>query len=134
MKDMSLSDDCPDPVRDALAHGESTPETFASWSLGECLRRLRTRFGYTRGALVARAGVSASLVGRAEQGADVRVSTIRKLYAALGCRVVLLPAGALYELDWRQAHNDDASIESEKEIERLITGGVPEGWEEAPEG
>ena len=68
------------------------------------------------------------------RGADVRVSTIRKLYAALGCRVVLLPAGALYELDWRQAHNDDAIIESEKEIERLITGGVPEGWEEAPEG
>lgn len=97
----------PDPVRDTLAHGEAAPAEFASWPVHECLRRLRVRFGMNRKQLAARAGVSPSLVGRAEKGADVRLSTVRKLYAALGCRFLALPAGALYELDWRQAHLDN---------------------------
>lgn len=99
--------DFADPVREALAYGESAPADFASWPSHECLRRLRIRFGLNRKQLAVRAGVSASLVGRAEKGADVRLSTLRKLYAALGCRLLTLPAGALYELDWRQAHLDN---------------------------
>jgi transcriptional regulator with XRE-family HTH domain len=61
--------------------------------------------------LAAKAGVSASLIGRAEKGADVRLSTLIKLYAALGCRLLTLPAGGLYDLDWRQAHLDDDWID-----------------------
>ena len=68
---------------------------------------MRIRFGLNRKQLAAKAGVSASLVGRAEKGADIRLSTLRKLYAALGCRLLTMPAGALYELDWRQAHLDN---------------------------
>jgi len=30
---------------------------------------------------------------------------------ALGCRLLALPAGALYELDWRQAHLDNEHID-----------------------
>jgi len=99
--------DCADPVRAALVHGESAPRDFASWPPQECLRRLRIRFGLNRKQLAAKAGVSASLVGRAEKGADVRLSTLSRLYAALGCHLLALPADALYELDWRQAHLDD---------------------------
>jgi DNA-binding Xre family transcriptional regulator len=99
--------DFADPVRAALAYAESAPADFASWPPHECLRRLRIRFNLNRKQLAAKAGVSASLVGRAEKGADVRLGTLRKLYAALGCRLLTLPAGGLYELDWRQAHLDD---------------------------
>ena len=100
-----------DPVRDAIAHGESAPKDFASWPLHECLRRLRIRFGLNKKELAAKAGVSASLVGRAEKGADMRVSTLRKLYAALGCRFLALPAGALHDLDWDQARLDNDYID-----------------------
>ena len=99
--------DGPDPVRDAIVHGEASPAEFSSWTQQECLRRLRIRFGLNRKQLAARAGVSASLVGRAEKGADVRLSTLRRLYSALGCRLLLLPAGGSYDLDWRNAHLDN---------------------------
>lgn len=99
--------DFADPVREALAYGEAAPAEFASWPAHECLRRLRIRFSLNRKQLALKAGVSASLVGRAEKGADVRLSTLRRLYAALGCRLLTLPAGALYALDWRQAHADN---------------------------
>lgn len=114
--------DYADPVRAALAYGESAPPDFASWSPHECLRRLRIRFGLNQKQLAAQAGVSASLVGRAEKGADVRLSTLRRLYAALGCRLLALPAGALYELDWRQAHLDDEWLDWKRKNDRYLSG------------
>ena len=112
--------DFSDPVRDALAHGESAPAEFASWEIGECLRRLRVRFGLNRKQLAAKAGVCASLVGRAEKGSDIRLSTLRRLYAALGCRLVALPAGALYELDERQAHLDNDWLDTKRRIAAVL--------------
>ena len=103
-----------DPVRDAIAHGEATPAAFASWPVGESLRRLRIRFYLNRKQLAAKAGVSASLVGRAEKGADVRLSTLKKLYGALGCRLLTLPAGGLYELDRCQAQLDNDWIDRKR--------------------
>ncbi len=97
-----------DPVRDAIAHGEAAPAAFASWPLPEFLMRLRIRFSLNRKQLAAKAGVSASLIGRAEKGADVRLSTLRKIYAAVGCRLLVLPTGALYDMDWTNAHLDNA--------------------------
>jgi DNA-binding XRE family transcriptional regulator len=111
MDSMKALTDFADPVRDAIAHGESAPATFAAWPVHECLRRLRIRFSLNRKQLAAKAGVSASLVGRAERGADVRLSTLKRLYAAFGCKLMFLPAGALYELDWRQAHLDNEHID-----------------------
>src|SRR5665213_1008210 len=99
--------DGPDPVHDAMLHGESAPAEFASWPAQECLRRLRLRFHLNRKQLAAKAGVSASLIGRAEKGADVRLSTLVKIYGALGCRLLLTPAGGSYELDWIRAHLDN---------------------------
>lgn len=101
----------PDPVRDALAYAEAASLEWYSWPTGEALRRLRIRFGVKKKELAARARVSPSLIGRAEKGADVRMSTLRKLYEALGCRPVILPHGALYDLDWRQAHRDNGAID-----------------------
>lgn len=114
--------DYADPVRDAIAHGESTPKEFATWPIHECLRRLRIRFHLNRKQLAAKARVSASLVGRAEKGADIRLSTLSKLYGALGCRVLALPAGALYDLDWRQAHLDNDCLDWKRKNARYLKG------------
>ena len=113
--------DFPDPVRAALAYAESAPADFASWPAHERLRRLRIRFGLNRKQLATQAGVSASLVGRAEKGADVRLSTLQKLYAALGCRLLTLPAGGLYELDRRQAHLDDEWLDWKRKNARHLS-------------
>jgi transcriptional regulator with XRE-family HTH domain len=100
-----------DPVRDTLLFAENAPAEFAAWPAHECLRRLRIRFRMNRKQLAAKAGVSASLVGRAEKGADIRLSTLQRLYVALGCRLLTLPSGGVYELDWRQAHLDNEWID-----------------------
>ena len=113
--------DLGDPLRDALVYAEIAPAEFASWPPHECLRRLRLCFGLNRKQLAAKAGVSASLIGRAEKGADVRLSTLRRLYGALGCRLLALPADGLYDLDWRQAHLDDDWITWKRKNARFLT-------------
>lgn len=109
------------PVRDALVYAEAAPAEFAAWPPHECLRRLRLCFGLNRKQLAAKAGVSASLVGRAEKGADVRLSTLRKLYAAMNCRLLALPAGGLYDLDWQQAHLDNDWIDWKRKAAPFLT-------------
>jgi transcriptional regulator with XRE-family HTH domain len=109
-----------DPVRDAIAFGEKAPAEFASWPAPECLRRLRIRFGLNRKQLAAKAGCSASLIGRAEKGADVRLSTLTKLYAACGCRLLLVPAGGLYALDWTNAHLDNEYLDWRRKNARYL--------------
>jgi len=113
---MGKLNDFGDPVRDAMAHGEAAPAELASWPLPVLLRRLRIRFGLNRRQLAAKAGVSSSLIGRAEKGADVRISTIRKIFAAVGCRPLVVPAGALYDMDWDTAHLDNAWIDHSSKI------------------
>lgn len=110
-----------DPVREALVYAQKAPAEFAAWPAPERLRRLRLRFHLNRKQLAAKAGVSASLVGRAEKGADVRLSTLMRLYAALGCRLLTLPAGGLYELDWNQAHLDNEYFDWRRENARYLT-------------
>lgn len=112
--------DCGDPVRDAIAYAEAAPAAFASWPLPELLRRLRIRFGLNRKQLAAKAGVSASLIGRAEKGADIRLSTLRKIYAAVGCRLLALPTGALYDMDWESAHLDNTWLDESRKTERYL--------------
>lgn len=109
------------PTRDAFVFADSAPSEFASWPPHEFLRRLRLCFGLNRKQLAAQAGVSASLVGRAEKGADIRLSTLRKLYAALNCRLLTLPAGGLYDLDWQQAHLDNEWIDWKRKNARFLS-------------
>jgi transcriptional regulator with XRE-family HTH domain len=113
---MQAPKDGRDPVRDAIAHGEATPPEYLYWDVPYALRRLRIRFGLRRWQLAAKAGVSASVVGRAEKGADIRLSTLVRLFAAVGCRPVILPAGALYEMDEEQAYLDDAWLEDSRRM------------------
>lgn len=118
MESMKLSE-VRDPVRDAIEHAESTPPEYLYWDFPYQLRRLRIRFGLKRWQLAALAGLSASVVGRVERGADLRLSTLKKLFGALGCRPVILPGGALYEMDVEDAYRDDGCIDWLAEVERL---------------
>lgn len=109
----------PDPFRDGLKHGESTPGSCASVELGEMLQLMRRRFRLNRVEMALRAGLSARVVSRIEKGADMRLSTLKKLFAAVGCRPVILPADVLDDLDWHEAHEEDRSFESRRYIEKL---------------
>lgn len=60
------------------------PAHFHLW-LARKLARL------TQEELARRAGVQQSLIARVERGRDVRLSTMRRLYEALGYRVLLVP-------------------------------------------
>lgn len=108
-----------DPVRDAVKHAEDTPPEYLYWNLPYALRRLRVRLGLKRWQVAALAGVSASVVGRAEKGADIRLSTLAKIFGAMGCRPVILPGGALYEMDVDDAHRDNRCIDWLTEVERI---------------
>lgn len=111
-----------DSVRDAVLHGEKTPAPYVTWPLAECLRRTRIRFGYDQKTLAAMAGIDVSVLGRVERGGDVRLSTLRRIFAALGCRLVILPAGASYDLDWDDAHREDEWFEWKKAARRTWKG------------
>lgn len=47
--------------------------------------------GLTQKQLAERAGVAQAFVARIERGRDVRISTMRRLYEALGYRMVIVP-------------------------------------------
>lgn len=110
MKGMKLQDGL-DPVRDAVKHAEAAPVPVIYWSFPYLLRRTRIRFGLKRWQLAALAGVSASVVGRAEKGADIRLSTLTRLFNAMGCRPIILPGGALYEMDVEDACRDNRCLD-----------------------
>lgn len=118
MKGMKLSD-CRDPVREAIKHAEAAPPEFLYWNLPYALRRIRIRFGLKRWQFAALAGVSAAVVGKAERGADIRLSTLAKIFGAVGCRPVILPGGALYAMDLEDAKRDNACVDWLSEVERL---------------
>ena len=56
------------------------------------LRRVRENQGLTQQALATRAGIAKSTVSRGETGGDIRISSVRKLAAALNVRIVDLRA------------------------------------------
>lgn len=51
----------------------------------------RKRAGLTQAELARRAGVSQSFVARVERGRDARLSTMRRLYEAMGLRMLIVP-------------------------------------------
>lgn len=52
---------------------------------------LRKLAKMTQAELASKAGVQQSFVAKVERGRDVRISTMRRLYAALGHRMFILP-------------------------------------------
>lgn len=55
------------------------------------LRWMRLQAGLTQAQLARRAGVHQSFVAKVEGGRDARLSSVKKLYAALGYQIFLMP-------------------------------------------
>jgi transcriptional regulator with XRE-family HTH domain len=76
----------------ALAHLDSSPTPPWDSSAGDWIRILRTRLRMTQTELAARAGITQShLVGIESGKTDPRLSTVKRLYEALSCRLSLQP-------------------------------------------
>lgn len=71
------------------AEGFWAPKGGADWSWAVLLKRLRLIRGLNQRQLAGMAGIVQSHVAKAESGSDVRMSTIVRLIAALGCRLSL---------------------------------------------
>jgi hypothetical protein len=78
------------PILHRLA--AETPRSWAGWPLNRCLWFLRKRRGLTQAQLARKAGVARSLIARVEAGGDVRLSTLRAIFDALGFGLLMLPA------------------------------------------
>jgi transcriptional regulator with XRE-family HTH domain len=75
----------------ALHASAAVPEDWVAMPVGRIVRRLRKQLGLEQWSLGRRVGMRQSMVSRIERGADLRVSTLRKLLAAMGCELVVLP-------------------------------------------
>jgi DNA-binding XRE family transcriptional regulator len=73
---------------------ELTPEVWRKRPHHFHLWLARKLAGLTQKELARRAGVNQSLVARVERGRDVRLTTMKKLYEALGYRMLILPLKA----------------------------------------
>lgn len=69
--------------------GYWTPRGSEDWDWRTLLKRLRLMRGATRRKVALDARMAQSQVAKAESGADVRLSTVTRLIAALGCRLSL---------------------------------------------
>lgn len=76
----------------ALEAARSVPQAWRELPVGKALRRLREELGLHQWALACRIGMRQSMVSRIERGADLRVSTLRRLLEAMGCELIVLPA------------------------------------------
>lgn len=74
-----------------LEHARNTPKDWARWPLSRQVWFLRVSNELTQAELARRAGIAQSHVAQVEQGRDVRLSTLRKLFVAMGCDLLVLP-------------------------------------------
>lgn len=69
--------------------GYWAPKGGSDWGPSDLVKRLRLMRGLTQDQLAAQSGVAQSHVSKAERGADVRASTLRRLVEGMGCRLDL---------------------------------------------
>lgn len=80
-----------DPLERVLAQNRALPPFLRQTSTAELVRWLRGRCDMTQRQLAALSGLPPSKIAKIEGGQDVRVSTLRQLFAGFGCGLVLLP-------------------------------------------
>jgi len=78
-------------LEELLSHASATRRDWVRWPLGRQAWFLRVSLDLTQAELARRAGVVQSHVAKVEQGRDVRFSTLRKLFGAMGFELLVLP-------------------------------------------
>jgi len=80
------------PLGEVTSFARKSPAEYARLPLHEALRRLRLRAGLRQGQLAAKAGVPQAYLCRLERGrVDARLSSLRRVFAALDCELLVLP-------------------------------------------
>jgi len=81
------------------------PETWSALAADHGFESLRCRLRFGQAELGAKAGMTQARVSRIEGGADIRLGEWRRLYAAMGFDLVLLPVSraTVEELEDRAA-------------------------------
>ncbi len=82
--------DGPDPL-DEVGNAISACGSWAQWSLDRQIWYLRAVSGLTQTELSRRSGISLARISRLEAGADMKLSTLKSLWAALGFQPLILP-------------------------------------------
>ncbi|MFA5138232.1 MAG: helix-turn-helix transcriptional regulator [Elusimicrobiota bacterium] len=93
----------PDVIEQVLKVGRTVPEDWVKLSTAGMVKRLRRRFDMTQRQLGGLSGLPHSKVAKVEKGQDVRMSTLRQLFAGFGCGLLILPVCCLDAEDlWRR--------------------------------
>lgn len=78
-------------VLDELAAGAAHAGAWRSWTFDRQVWYLRKHVGLTQAELSRRSGVSQRRISRIEAGDDVKMSTLRALWRALGFAPLVIP-------------------------------------------
>lgn len=82
-----------DLVRETVLAARAIPPDWQPGPPAQGLIRLRRRLRLTQAALAERAGIPQSFISKVERGRDVRLSTLCRLYEAMGYQAVIVPLG-----------------------------------------
>lgn len=75
--------------------GRIIPSVWRGWAPDEALEYLRCRLQFSQKELGQKAGLSAARVSLLEGGSDAKLSTWKRLYAAMGFELILLPVTSM---------------------------------------
>ena len=78
-------------VMDELAAAAARAGAWRSWTFDRQVWYLRRRLGLTQAELARRSGVSQRRISRIEAGDDVKLSTLRALWRAVGYEPLVIP-------------------------------------------
>ncbi len=101
----------PELLELVLRASEAAPRKWREWSLERQFEYLRCRLSFTQAELAAKAGLAQSGISLIEGGGDALMSSWKRLYAAMGFELLVLPVSK-------------ASIE---ELEKRAEKGRPAG-------
>jgi len=79
------------PLETWLEFARGAPEDLASWPAARTYQHIRCRLRYSQSELAAKTGLSQSNLSRIEAGEDCLLSTMRRLYEAMGLALLLVP-------------------------------------------
>ena len=85
----------PDPFELILRAADSLPKDWREMGPESGFEFVRCRLRFTQDELAEKSGVAQSIVSRVEDGHDARLSTWRRIYAAMGFDLVILPVSSL---------------------------------------
>ena len=109
------------PFLGALLAANAVPAKWLEWPFAKAFGLFRRSRGLTQAELAARAGVSRCQIIQLEQGRDIRLKTLRRIFAALDCDLVLLPRSdkLIAEIQDEKQRADNDMIRYRAECRRL---------------